>query len=167
MKSPHPFPFRLLWPVIAVLVGLVLVATTVSVVQALSVTPAAAPGGVHGTLYDPTGTTPIEGGWIDIHDAEGHPWMGTDTAPDGSYSIANLPAGHYVLHAFPPPGSPYADSLPAEVQILNGQWTAQDIDLTQVRISGAAMTIIQTALGTTVVSTRRDPPKSSRASCSV
>ncbi len=136
MKNLRFSSLRLLWSAVAVLLGLILVAVAVTAAQANQIAPAAVPGGVQGILYEPGGTTPVEGGWIDIHDMEGHPWMGTDTAPDGSYSIANLPAGRYVLHAYPPPGSPYADSLPAEVEVLSGQWASQNLELTEVRISG-------------------------------
>ena len=72
---------RLLWPAAALLLGGLLLLTVVSTI-ALSAGPAApedVPGGITGTLYEPGGLSP-SGGWIDIHDVEGHPWMGTTLA---------------------------------------------------------------------------------------
>jgi hypothetical protein len=129
--------FSLLWLVVTLLAGLALTLTVTSVI-ALSAgpeSPVEAPGGIEGFLYQPGGTP--SGGWIDIRDAEGQPWMGTDANPvDGSFSIPNLPAGTYFLRAYPPPGSPYAGSLPQEVKVLSGQWATAALYLTHVRISG-------------------------------
>jgi len=131
------FPrFRFLWPAVAMLAGLMLVVVTMVAAQTGPVTPADAPGGIEGTLYEPDGTTPVEGGWIAIHDAEDQPWMGTGTDPNGDFAISNLPPGTYFLRAYPPEGSLYAASLPAEVQVLSGQWTSVALFLTEVRISG-------------------------------
>ncbi|MBE9472934.1 MAG: hypothetical protein IMY75_12605, partial [Chloroflexi bacterium] len=138
MKRSRFSLFHPLWLAAALLTGLML-ALTMTSAQALPdspLSPSDAPGGISGYLYEPDGTTPVEGGWIDIHDAEGHPWMGTDTAADGGYSIANLPPGEYVLSAYAPPESPYAASLPVVVEVLSGQWSAQNLLLTEVRISG-------------------------------
>jgi hypothetical protein len=130
--------FRLLWPLVALLVGLALTMTVMSA-MALSASPASpeeAPGWIEGTLYRPNGTTP-SGGWIDIHDAAGQPWMGADANPaDGSFSIPNLPPGTYILRAYPPSGSPYAASLPVEVEVFSGQGAPATLLLTYVRISG-------------------------------
>lgn len=136
MKHPRFSLFRLLLLTITVLAGLMLVAVTIAAAQTGPVTPAAAPGGIEGFLYEPGGTTPVGGGWIDIHDVGGQPWMGTPTAPNGYFAIPNLPPGEYILRAHPPPGSDFAASLPVAVQVSSGQWTAQDMFLTKVRISG-------------------------------
>jgi hypothetical protein len=130
--------FHPLWLAAALLAALILVLTTTSA-RALPdgpAGPAEAPGGVEGLLYEPDGTTPVQYGWIDIHDVEGQPWMGTDTGTDGHFSIPNLPPGDYVLRAYPPPGSLYATSLPTEVQVLSGQWTSAVLRLTEARITG-------------------------------
>jgi hypothetical protein len=132
------FRFRLLWPAVALLIGLTLALTAMSAiaVSASPVSPEETPGGIQGTLYAPDGTTP-SGGWIDIRDAAGQPWMGADANPaDGSFSIPNLPAGTYILRAYPPPGSPHAASVPRDAQVLSGQWTSLALRLTEVRISG-------------------------------
>ena len=124
---------------VAVLGGLVLVVVTVGTAHAFSVSPIDAsttPGGIEGVLYEPDGITPVTYGWIDIHDAEDQPWMGTDTDENGFFSIANLPPGEYVLEAHPPPDLPYGSSLPVVVEVLSGQWVGQDLQLTEVRISG-------------------------------
>jgi hypothetical protein len=139
MKPSRFARFRPLWPAVALLIGLVLAATTLTAVHALStgqVEPLAAPGGIEGLLHEPDGATPVAGGWIDVHDAEEQPWMGADTAPDGSFAIPNLPPGHYTLRAYPPQGSAYAGSLPVQVEVLSGQWAATNVLLTEVRISG-------------------------------
>ena len=138
MKRSRFSLFHPLWLAAALLTGLML-ALTMTSAQALPdspLSPSDAPGGISGYLYEPDSTTPVEGGWIDIHDAKGHPWMGTDTAADGGYSIANLPPGENVLSAYAPPESPYAASEPVVVEVLSGQWSAQDLLLTEVRISG-------------------------------
>ena len=129
----------LVWLAIALLGGLVLAATTLSIVYALSagqVEPEAVPGGIRGVLYEPDGASPVEGGWITIHDEQGEPWMGTATAPDGSYTLPNLPPGGYTLHAYPPPASPFAASLPEQVRVRAGQWSPRDLLLTEVQLSG-------------------------------
>jgi hypothetical protein len=136
MKRSRFSLFRLLWPAVALLAGLMLVAVTMVVAQTGPVTLADAPGGIEGFLYEPNGITPVGGGWIDIHDVEGQPWMGADTAPNGSFSIPNLPPGEYILSAYPPPGSDYAASLPKVVEVLSGQWATATLLLTKVRISG-------------------------------
>ncbi|UCC65321.1 MAG: carboxypeptidase regulatory-like domain-containing protein, partial [Anaerolineae bacterium] len=136
MKYPRISPFRLLGLTVAVLAGLLLVVVTMAAAQTGSVNPAQAPGGIEGFLYEPDGTTPVGGGWIDIHDLEGHPWMGAETAPDGFFSIANLSPGEYILRAYPPPGSPYASSLPQVVEVLSGDVASTMLLLTEVGISG-------------------------------
>jgi hypothetical protein len=137
-RQAQIFRFRLLWPAAALLSGLVLVLTVMSAI-ALSASPEGpeeVPGWIEGTLYELDGTTP-SGGWIDIHDAEGQPWMGADANPaDGSFSIVNLPPGMYILRAYPPSGSPYAASLPVEVEVFSGQGAGTTLLLTEVRISG-------------------------------
>ncbi len=138
MKPLRFSPIHALWPAIALLVGLIL-ALSMTSAQALPTgpeSPSNAPGGIEGFLYEPDGTTPVAGGWIEIRDAQGQPWMGTDTAPNGHFSIANLPPNAYFLRAYPPPGSPFAASLPTEVQVLSGQLTPVELRLTDVRISG-------------------------------
>jgi len=129
----HPF-----WLAAALLAGLML-ALTMTSAQALPDSPASpsdTPGAIEGFLYEPNGTTLVEGGWIDIHDAEGQPWMGTATGPGGHFSILNLPPGTYVLRGYPPDGFPHAASLPMEAQVLSGQWTSVNLRLTEVGISG-------------------------------
>jgi hypothetical protein len=130
--------FPLLWPVVTLLSGLVLTLTVMSAI-ALSASPEApeqVPGWIAGTLYEPNGTTP-SGGWIEIHDANWQPWMGADADPgSGYFSIPNLPPGIYILHAYPPSGSPYAPSVLMEVEVSSGQGTPVDLFLTDVRISG-------------------------------
>jgi hypothetical protein len=123
---------------LALFSGLLVAAAMMSVAQAHSnaqIGPQDSPGGIRGVVYD-SGGSPVEGAWVDIHDLEGNPWMGTASAPDGGYSIANLPPGLYVLLAHPPPGHPDASALPAIVAVSSGQWTEQDLDLTEVRIAG-------------------------------
>ncbi len=139
MKSPQFSRFHLWLPAIALLIGLALAALTLTAVHALSagqVEPLATPGGIEGFLYEPNGSTPVDGGWIDIHDAEDQPWMGTSTAANGYFAIPNLPPGAYVLHGYPPEGSAHASSLPVQVNVLSGQWANTALLLTQVRISG-------------------------------
>jgi len=136
MKHPRFSLFRLLLLAITVLAGLMLVAVTMVAAQTGPVTPAAAPGGIEGFLYEPGSTTPVGGGWINIHDVEGQPWMGTHTAPNGYFAIPNLSPGGYILNAHPPPDSPYAASLPKVVEVLSGQWAYQELYLTEVGISG-------------------------------
>jgi hypothetical protein len=130
--------FRLLGPALALLLGLLLTTTVVSAMtlSARPTDPVDVPGGIEGTLYAPDGTTGIANGWIEIFDAEMEPWMGTETAPDGHFEITNLPAGEYILHAYPPEGSPYAASVPEPVEVFSGQFTSATLRLTQVRISG-------------------------------
>ena len=129
---------HLLGLAVAVLAGLAITLTVMSAV-ALSASPEApeeVPGWIEGTLYEPDGTTP-SGGWIHIEDVGGQPWMGTDANPvNGSFSIINLPPGMYIVRAFPTPGSPFAGSLPVEVEVFSGQMTPVDLLLTEVRISG-------------------------------
>jgi len=140
MKHTRFSLFHPLWLAAALLAGLML-ALTMTSAHALPDSPDSpsdVPGGIEGALYPPLGTAqiPVEGGWIDIHDAEGQPWMGTDTGPGGHFEISNLPPGMYILRGYPPPGSPYAASLPTEVQVLSGQWTSTTLHLTEVGISG-------------------------------
>lgn len=126
------------WVVVAFLVSLLLAMTVIST-RALSAGPSSlldAPGGINGFLYQPNGTVPVGGDWIDIHDVEDQAWMGTDTGPDGSFSIPNLPPGIYILSAHPPEESPFAASLPQDVEVLSGEWTSTTLLLTEVRISG-------------------------------
>jgi len=129
-----------LWLAAALLAGLML-ALTMTSARALPdspespSSPADAPGGIEGFLYEPGGAP--SGGWINIHDAEGQPWMGTDADPaSGYFSISNLPSGPYFLRAHPPEGSIYAASLPTEVQVLSNQWTPVALHLTNVGIGG-------------------------------
>jgi len=130
--------FHPLWLAAALVIGLMLALTATSA-RALPDSPADIPGGIQGVLYEPDGTTP-SGGWIDIHDTVRDPWMGTDANPvDGSFQIPNLPPGIYVLRAYPSPGSPYASSLPVEVEVLSGQWAATTLYLTHVGISGRVL----------------------------
>jgi hypothetical protein len=152
----------LMWLAVALLGGLVLAATVIGMAHAVSagpVEPTASPGGIEGVLYEPDGLTPVGGGWIDIHDDHDEPWMGTETATDGSYQIANLPPGGYTLHAYPPPGSPYAASLPARVIVHAGQWSAQNLLLTEVQISGWVQDSANSArIGGAVVVAHDEPP---------
>jgi len=136
MKFSRFSLFRFVGPAVALLAGLMLVTVTMAAAQTISVNAAEAPGGISGTLYAPDDTTPVEGGWIDIHDVEGQPWMGTDTAPDGGFSISNLQPGVYFLRAYPPEGSVYAASLEVEVEVFSGQMTPVSLSLTEVRVSG-------------------------------
>jgi hypothetical protein len=139
MEHSRFSPFRLLWPALAVLGGLVLVAATMGAAQAFSANPIGAldaPGAIEGFLYEPDGTTAVNDGWIDIHDAAGQPWMGAHTDASGHFVIPNLPPGEYILHAHPPPGNPYAASPPTVVQVLSGQVVPTTLYLTEVRISG-------------------------------
>jgi hypothetical protein len=123
------------------------------------VEPLASPGGIRGVLYEPDGATPVEGGWIDIHDEQDEPWMGADTAPDGQYEIANLPPGWYVLCAYPPPGSPFAPSLCERVRVHAGQWSVRDLLLNEVQISGWVQDSETGArIEGAVVIARDDPP---------
>lgn len=126
------------WLVVAVLAGLIVTVAVMSstVLSEGPITLASAPGGIEGVLYEPNGATVVAGGWIDIHDAEGQPWMGTDTDAGGYFAIPNLPPGDYILNAYPPEGSDYASSLPAGVEVLSGEWAATSLLLTEVRISG-------------------------------
>jgi len=140
MKRSRFFLLHPLWLAAALLTGLML-ALTMTSARALPDSPDSpsdVPGGIEGTLYPPLGAAqiPVEGGWIDIHDAEGQPWMGTHTDPNGYFSILNLPPGMYILRGYPPPGSPYAASLPTEVQVSSGQWTTVTLRLTEVGIAG-------------------------------
>jgi len=128
--------YRLLWPAVALVVGLALVAVTIVAAKTLPATPGSGPGGIQGILYEPDGVTPVDGGWIEIYDENEQPWMGAGTASDGSFAIPNLPPGTYTLHAYPPDASPYAASLPKEVDVLSGLWSTTALTLTQVRISG-------------------------------
>jgi hypothetical protein len=139
MKSQVHIPrLHLLWLAVALVAGLALTLTVMSAV-ALSASPEGpeeVPGWIEGTLYEPYGMTP-SGGWIHIEDVGGQPWMGTDADPvSGYFSIVNLPPGMYIVRAFPPPGSPFAGSLPVEVEVFSGQMTPVDLFLTEVRISG-------------------------------
>ena len=139
MKRTRDRLFPLLWLAVALLGGIVLAATAIGMAHAASaepVEPLAGPGGINGVLYEPNGVTPVGGGWIDVYDEHDQPWMGTGTAPDGRYQIHNLPAGRYTLHAYPPPGSPFAASLSEQVLVHAGQWSTQDLLLTVVQISG-------------------------------
>jgi hypothetical protein len=137
MKRSRFVLFHPLWLAAVLLAGLML-AMRLNSAQALPdspMSPADVPGGIEGILREPGGAP--SGGWIDIHDAEGQPWMGTDAGPvNGYFSIPNLPPGPYFLRAYPPEGSIYAASLPAEVQVLSGQWTPVALHLTEVGISG-------------------------------
>ena len=129
---------HLLGPAAALLLGLLLTTTLVSAMT-LSSKPAGpmdVPGGIEGTLYGPVGATGIGNAWIEIYDADMAPWMGRHTEPDGHFEIANLPAGEYILHAYPPEGSPYAPSQPTPVEVFAGQFTSTTLRLTEVRISG-------------------------------
>ena len=130
--------FRRLSLLVALLFGAILALTVMSAI-ALSASPARpedVPGMITGTLYEPGGTVP-SGGWIDIHDSAGDPWMGTDANPvDGLFSIPNLPPGVYVLRAYPNASSPFAASLPQEVEVLSGQSAPVVLELAETRISG-------------------------------
>jgi len=139
MKRRFSIPrFPLLWPVVALLAGLTLTLTVMSAValSASLASPEQVPGGIEGFLYEPDGTTHVDGGWIEIHDADWQPWMGTNTAPNGYFSIPNLPPGSYSLHAYAPGGSPYAPSVPVDVQVLSGQYASVTLELTEAYISG-------------------------------
>jgi hypothetical protein len=138
------FRFSLLHPLlpaIALLAGLILVLSMTSA-QALPVSPESpsdVPGGIQGHLYEPLGTSPVpvEGGWIDIFDTTGQPWMGTSTAPDGFFQITNLPPGEYIVTAYPPPGSPFAAAEPMMVNVPSGAFAPSiSLHLTHPRISG-------------------------------
>jgi hypothetical protein len=95
-----------------------------------------APGGINGVLVNPSGTIPIEFGWIDIHDDQGNPWMGTATDSDAHFSIFNLPPGEYILRAYPPIGyNPYETSPPVEVEVFSGQVTTTTLFLNDSRAS--------------------------------
>lgn len=139
MKRARSSFLRPVGLIVALLVALLLVMTLLSTFS-VSARPieeeTGVPGGIEGFLYEPDGTTPVAGGWIDVRDMYDQPWIGAATAPDGSFEIVNLPPGFYVLRAFPPPGSPYAASLPLEVEVLGGQWTPANMLLTEVRLSG-------------------------------
>ena len=99
MKRVRDRLFPLLWLAVSLLGGLVLAITTIAMVSnsalaqtasAGPVEPLTSPGGVRGVLYAPDGVTLVAGGWIDIYDEHDEPWMGTASAPDGRYEIANL-----------------------------------------------------------------------------
>jgi hypothetical protein len=135
-------PSRRLWLFVALLGGLALTLLTLGAARALPATssdPSLTPGGIEGILYEPGGTVPVPYGWIDVHDANGVPWMGTDTDATGHFSIPNLPPGEYVLNAQPPLGSPYAASLPHPTLVSGGQWASVVLHLTEVRISGQVL----------------------------
>ena len=137
-RQAHFLRFHWLWLAVALLAGLVLTLTVMSAV-ALSASPASpqdVPGAIEGILYEPDGGNPT-GGWIEILDANLDPWIGADADPgSGYFSIPNLPPGTYALHASPPPGSPYAPSVPIEVEVFSGHWSSVTLELTEPRISG-------------------------------
>jgi len=130
--------FTLMWLGVAILAGLAITLTVMSSVtlSASPDNPEDIPGAIQGTLYDPSGTTLVEGAWIDVHDATWRPWMGADTDPNGEFQILNLPPGPYHLRAYPPEGSPHAASRPTETLVLSGEWTSVTLRLTEPRIRG-------------------------------
>lgn len=132
------FPlFHPLWPAVILLTGLMLAMsmTSAGALPDSPESPSDDPGGIEGTLLTPL-EAPVAHGWIDIQDEQGQPWMGTDTDAGGYFQMSNLPAGIYVLTAYPPPESPFAASVPVMVEVLGGQWVAKNLHLTVVRISG-------------------------------
>ncbi|MCP4427187.1 MAG: carboxypeptidase regulatory-like domain-containing protein, partial [Chloroflexi bacterium] len=138
------FPWhRPAWLAVVLLAGILLAATTMAAARpntsdfvADVLAAPNTPGGIEGVLFEPNGTTPVEGGWIDIHDMGGQPWMGTNTDPGGYFAIPNLPPGEYVLEAHPPPGNPFAASLPVVVEVFPEQWSMTALQLTDIRIDG-------------------------------
>jgi hypothetical protein len=138
MRHPRFSPAHSLLPAVALLAGLILTMTMMSAValSASQIDPLQVPGGIEGFLYEPHDTTPVVGGWIDIHDADGNPWMGASTDETGHFTISNLPHGLYTLRAYPPEASPYAASLEVEVEVFGGQVTPVTLSLTEVGISG-------------------------------
>ena len=141
MKRSRFFLFHPLWLAAALLAGLML-ALTMTSARALPdspespSSPADAPGGIEGTLYEHDGSTTVEDGNVVLHDENGEPLVGTLTASDGRFSFTELEPGEYILRAFPPPSSPDASSLPVIVQVSSGLTSTQDILLTEVRVGG-------------------------------
>jgi hypothetical protein len=140
MRNRHFSILHPLWPAVILLAGL-LVVLSITSAHALPNEPESAtevPGGIQGHLYTPLGTTPapVAGGWIDVVDEFGQPWMGSATDDLGYFEIPNLPPGHYVLRAYPPAGNPHAASLPTVVEVTSGAWETVDLHLTEVRVSG-------------------------------
>jgi hypothetical protein len=131
---------RPLWPAILLLAGVIL-AMSITSAQALPEEPDAPKesyGHIEGHLYQPSGTqfVPVEGGWIEIHDMDWEPLIGTATGPDGSFTFTNLPPGAYNLHAYPPGDSPFAASVPTIMEVFSNEWTEVNLYLTEVGISG-------------------------------
>ncbi len=139
----HPFSLvHLLWPAVALLAGLMLAMSMTSANElpetqdSLDAASVNGTGAIEGFVYDPYGTTPMVGAWVNMHHEEAHIDFSAETVGAGYYSIVDLPPGPYVLHARPPAGSPFAPSLPIGVEIHSGQWASETLLLEEPLISG-------------------------------
>ena len=89
----------------------------------LNLTPAPIPtGSVYGTVTD--GVSPIPNATVKLFDSAGMPYQHTITSADGSYSIADIPAGTYSLAAV---ADGYRLSDAAGVTLLSGSSLQVDL----------------------------------------
>jgi hypothetical protein len=89
-----------------------------------------------GTVYAPDGTTPAAA-WVHVHSA-GHA-AETTPAPGGEIQIGGLPAGTYVLQAWPVDDQPFWASERLEVTVSPGLSQTVSLALTAADVVGRAV----------------------------
>lgn len=89
-----------------------------------------------GTVYAPDSVTPASA-WVRVHSAG--VWVQTTPATDGEVKIGGLPAGSYVLRAWPMDDDPYWVSEPLTVTVSAGISQTISLTLTNADVFGTAV----------------------------
>lgn len=110
------------------------IAFTLAAGTFLSVTAAFAAGTVQGTITEVNGTTTVANAWVTVHDPNWTFSRSVQTSANGSYTIADVPAGtqRAVLWAH---HATQHDPAEAEIAVLDGQTTTFNASLLQRNVS--------------------------------
>lgn len=94
---------------------------------------------ITGTLYAPDGTTPIPNASISIRTKDYTFNMGSGTDGSGNFRIGGLDPNNYVIIAYPPNGSSYAESAGTEVNYTGTVITGLSLQLTNPCVIGTVV----------------------------
>jgi hypothetical protein len=103
----------------------------------------ASPGTLHGTVGDVSGAV-IPGATVSLTDAQGHTVASATSTGDGSYSIAAVPPGTYVVFVnapgFGPLSTPAVTIAPGANKLLNAKLVIQ-VQQQNVQVNAGAPTV--------------------------
>ena len=90
---------------------------------------------IQGTVYEPDGTTPLDGAFVELYDDQNDPVASDTAGGGGAYQIPNVAAGTYTLIAYPPTTT-LAASVPLSVTVDGTNPVTRDLTVTTINVQG-------------------------------